>query len=188
MHDLASVHGRFQPPHLDHLEYMLAALARTKHCIVGITQPNVGQLTDCPEDPHRSEERSNPLSYEERCVAITNMLVAEGVQTERFSFVRFPIEDPLVLTQYIDVSVLCFTTIRDEWNVVKVDRLKSLGYDVHVLWDRRGQAGIQGTEIRRKIAEQDNSWRVAVHPAVIAYMERYGILDRISKSARGKIP
>jgi nicotinamide mononucleotide adenylyltransferase len=179
MLELASVHGRFQPPHLDHLEYMLAALELAEHVIIGITQPDSQQLVDCPEDPHRSEASSNPLSFEERCEAIQLMLRQCGIEAGRFSFVRFPIEVPQNLLNLVSPKVPCFTTIRDQWNVVKIERLKSLGYEVQILWDKTGEPGRNGTAIRNKIMSGDESWKNDVHIAVVDYLTKIGIANRL---------
>lgn len=176
---VATVHGRFQPPHLDHLEYIEAALNKTSHLIVGITQPDAAQLIDCPEDPHRAESASNPLSYEERCEAIRRMLLSKSISENRFSFVRFPIEQPVNLEKSIALGTVCYTTIRDEWNVIKIERLRSLGYDVRVLWDKRGEPGIQGKEIRRMIRAGDIKWKSFVHQAVADYLIEARIIERI---------
>src|SRR5579871_3478100 len=108
------VHGRFQPPHLDHLEYMLAALKQVKHLIIGIAQPDAPHLSECEADPHRAKLPDNPLTYVERTSAIERMLTSEGVASDRFSFAKFPIDRPSDLAANVPTSVVCFTTIRDE--------------------------------------------------------------------------
>jgi nicotinamide mononucleotide adenylyltransferase len=158
---------------------MLAAADCTDHLIIGITQPDSDDLTACPEDPHRAEPAANPLSYEERCEAITRMLLAAGLLRAKFSFVRFPIEVPEDLREAVQTSVVCFTTIRDEWNLVKVDRLRSLGYEVRILWDRRGESGIRGTEIRRKMKNGDISWTQDVPTSVANYLRESAIPERM---------
>jgi nicotinamide mononucleotide adenylyltransferase len=184
MDNIASVHGRFQPPHLDHLEYMLAALQQAEHLVIGITQPDSSHLAACPEDPHRSETSSNPLSFDERVLAISAMLLAEGVAASRFSFKRFPIEMPELLLECLSTDVTCLTTIRDQWNVVKISRLRSLGYHVRVLWDRSDQKGRSGTEIRKRIEKFDEGWKSELHPAVVSYLIDSGILKRMQSSYR----
>jgi nicotinamide mononucleotide adenylyltransferase len=167
---IASVHGRFQPPHLDHLTYIEAGLAASKHLIIGITQPEIVALAACPEDPHRAEASSNPFTYEQRCEMIKLMLSARNVSSTRFSFRRFPIEVPARLAEHITTDVVCLTTIRDQWNLTKVERLRSIGYSVEVLWDKRDVPGIQGTKIREKIRAGDTSWRSDVHPSVAEFI------------------
>lgn len=177
----ASVHGRFQPPHLEHLTYIEAGLVAADHVIVGITQPEIVTLAACPEDPHRADASANPFSYEERKAMITSMLLARGHRESQFSFCRFPIEQPLKLPEFLPTSVTCLTTIRDQWNVIKVTRLRQLGYTVEVLWDKRDVKGIQGSEIRARIRAGDESWKADVHPAVVEYLQSQGLLKRMGR-------
>lgn len=178
-YQLASVHGRFQPPHLDHLEYIEAGLELSEHLVIGITQPTIELLNDCPEDPHRAETPANPFSYEERCELITVMLIAQGYPDSRFSFIPFPIETPAKLEQRLAKSTPCLTTIRDQWNIVKIERLRSLGYLVDVLWDRRGQIGIQGTNVRTKVRNGDESWKNELHPAIVTRLLDTGLISKM---------
>jgi cytidyltransferase-like protein len=179
---VASVHGRFQPPHLEHLEYIVAALSLAEHVIVGITQPEIVALTACPEDPHRADQSANPFTYDERCEMISEMLVSDGFARDRFSFARFPIEQPDLVTAALPISVPCITTIRDKWNLVKIERLRSLGYDVHVLWDRSDVFGIQGTRVRELIQLDDPTWKKFLHPTVTDFMVARDLVSRLQKA------
>lgn len=175
----ASVHGRFQPPHLDHLEYIKAGLDLTHHLIIGITQPKIDTLIDCPEDPHRAEALANPFTFAERCDLIGEMLSAIGISESRYSFIQFPIENPEALRDAIDIKVPCLTTIRDQWNITKIERLRSLGYTVEVLWDRRGIDGIQGTEIRRLVRTENADWQRYLHPAIVKHLVATGLINKM---------
>ncbi len=178
-YQLATVHGRFQPPHLDHLEYIEAGLKLSEHLVIGITQPTIDLLSECPEDPHRAEAPANPFTYEERCELVTAMLIARGCSAKQFSFMQFPIEVPGDLEKVLEKSTPCLTTIRDQWNIVKIERLRSLGYVVDVLWDRQGQKGIQGTNIRKKIQNGDSSWKEELHPAVVKELLDTGLISKM---------
>ena len=176
------MHGRFQPPHIEHLEYIEAGLALADHLIIGITQPSIDALSDCPEDPHRAAALANPFTFAERCELIGEMLRAIDISESRFSFIQFPIEAPLALRDAIDIKVPCLTTIRDQWNITKIERLRFLGYLVEILWDRRGISGIQGTEIRRLIRAESPDWRRYLHPAVSEHLEKTGLINKIRNS------
>lgn len=177
---IACVHGRFQPPHRDHLEYISAALERSEHVIIGITQPDPANLEECSVNPHRSRPNDNPLSYADRCMCIQAMLVANGYSISQFSFTPFPIDKVETLMNYVNKDIPCLTTIRDEWNIKKIELLKANGYSVDVLWDRRGVLGIAGTVIRRKIRENDPSWKDLVDPAVAHVIISDGLLRKIA--------
>jgi cytidyltransferase-like protein len=182
------VHGRFQPPHLEHLEYIEEALNRCETLIIGITQPDTERLDACAVDPHRAIPAENPLSYEQRCDCIRDMLVARGVDKSRFSFMQFRIDKRDELARELSHHVVCFTTIRDSWNLEKIHILKELRYRVDVLWDKRDQPGISGTEIRRRIRLGDESWKQLVHPAVAERLEKTELLARIRHSGEGSLP
>jgi len=177
--DKGCVHGRFQPPHLDHMEYILAALERVEHLIIGIAQPNAPFLDDCAADPHRALPEDNPLTYVERCTAIEKMLSGVGTSRDRYSFSPFPIDRPDELPSHVPTTITCFTTIRDEWNKKKIQILRERGYEVHVLWDKSNENGISGTDIRRRIRSSDAIWKDSVHPAVAGYLDSEHLLDRI---------
>jgi len=56
----ASVHGRFQVLHNDHLEYILEAKKRCQHLWIGITKYDIDHLN--PLGRHRERPESNPLT------------------------------------------------------------------------------------------------------------------------------
>jgi hypothetical protein len=64
-------------------------------------------------------------------------------------------------------------------NIVKIERLRSLGYVVEVLWDRQGQTGIQGTIIREKVQNEDESWKNQLHPAVVEILLRTNLISKM---------
>jgi len=176
----ACVHGRFQPPHREHLEYIEEALKRSDHVIVGITQPNSAVLDECEVDPHRALPSENPLTYEERCRCIKAMLLEREYDSSRFSFTPFPIDRPQELKEYVRIETPCLTTIRTTWNIEKIERLRALGYEVQVLWDRREIPGIEGQAIRKMIRDQDPRWTDLVAPAVARLMIDEGLTTRIA--------
>lgn len=181
--DKGCVHGRFQPPHLDHMHYILAALEQVEHLIIGIAQPNAPFLDDCPADPHRALQADNPLTYVERCLAIEKMLTGVGVSRDRYSFSPFPIDHPEELPSHVPTTVPCFTTIVNEWSKKKIEVLRAMGYDVRVLWDKSYATGISGSDIRKRIRYSDAEWKNTVHPAVAGYLDSEHLLDKIKLAA-----
>ncbi len=179
---LGCVHGRFQPPHLEHLEYIEEALNRCETLIIGITQPNTESLDACGLDPHRAIPSENPLTYEQRCECIRAVLVAKGVSPSRFYFMKFRIDNPDELVKVLSKSVVCYTTIRNSWNINKINVLTSRGYIVEVLWDKQDEAAITGTEIRQRIRLKNPSWKDLVHPVVAESLEAMGAIAKIEAS------
>src|SRR5205085_9034914 len=60
------IHGRFQPFHLGHLEYLRGAAERSDEVWIGITNPDPARVKPEPSDPVRHLPESNPFSYADR--------------------------------------------------------------------------------------------------------------------------
>lgn len=174
----SSVHGRFQPLHKGHLNYLLAAKEYCDFLWVGITQCNVNLLLESPNDPHRQERIHNPLTYFERVEMITNVLLDNRLKLDEFDIVPFPIEAPDSLQAFLPTTVPIFTTINDDWNKHKIKVLKERGYKVIILWEDRAKI-FNGIRIRELIYAGDESWKQQVPPATIHIIEKYSIRDRI---------
>lgn len=169
-----SVHGRFQPFHVEHLEYVLAAKQRCDFLWIGITaSPAVlsplGRLRERPE--------ANPLTFYERVVTIGEVLTSENVPADEYAVVPFPIETPALLTQYLPLSVTCFTTICEDWNREKIKVLQAAGYRVEVLWEREKR--VSGSQIRASILAGDNDWTRLVPPGTADAVLKFGIQARL---------
>ena len=132
MLEVASVHGRFQPFHNGHLEYVLAAKERSAFLWIGITKFDIDLSELTPLGSEREKPESNPLTYFERITIISRALQDSGVRSSEVRHIPFRIETPVELSQYLPTSVPCFTTIYDDWNRRKVRVLREAGYDVEV--------------------------------------------------------
>src|SRR5947207_1316712 len=106
-----SAHGRFQPFHNEHLEYVRVAKQRCEFLWIGITQFDVTVSALNPLGAHREQPVNNPLTYYERVKMITAALLAQGLKASEFGFIPFPIETPTSLPAFLPVAVPCFTTI-----------------------------------------------------------------------------
>lgn len=165
---VGSVHGRFQPPHNQHIEYILEAKKRCDFLWIGITQYDIKDLHDTPTIPHRSEAKNNPLTYFERINILREALISNDIEEQQFSFVPFPLESPTHLKGFLPLDIPIFTTICDEWNSFKVKLLEECGYRVIVLFEREGEI-IRGKTIRSCIAAGGIIWEQKVpQPSVTA--------------------
>jgi len=147
----AVIHGRFQPLHVGHVEYLLAGKARCDLLIVGITNPDPWQTKAETTDPSRSEPVANPCTFYERYLMVEGMLLASGVSHSAFHIVPFPHSFPERLCYYAPRDAEYLLSIYDEWGVNKLKRLQDLGLQTHVLW-RRTTKVTSGSAIRKLIA------------------------------------
>jgi nicotinamide mononucleotide adenylyltransferase len=145
--------GRFQPVHIQHLEYLLATGQRGKHLIVGITNPSRRAPIPSPTAPHRAEPEANPFSYFDRYRMIRATLLKEGMRANTFTIVPAVLGSPALLdTLPSPKHMVCYITINDAWGKEKCRIIEKAGIHVEVLWERTDPSGlITGTMIRNRI-------------------------------------
>jgi len=177
------IHGRFQPLHLGHMEYLLAGKSRCEHLVVGISNPDPELTAENPNNPTRSLPFSNPFTYYERLLMIRDALLDAGVERHEFEIVPFPINYPHLLYYYVPMDALFFVTIYDEWGRDKLRVLQSLNLKVDVMWERKMSERItSGTEIRKLIANGDDRWQRLVPSAVAKIIKERSLDERIRRT------
>jgi cytidyltransferase-like protein len=173
------VHGRFQPLHLDHLKYILAAAEHCDNLFVGITNPDPELSAYHESDPQRSRTAANPFSYWERLLMIRASLPEAGINLSKFDVVPFPINRPELLRNYVPDKATFYMTIYDEWGHHKRDILLSQKFNVEVLWQRdQSLKGITATMVREYIAAGDD-WEKFVPKGTAQIIKRFHLDERI---------
>jgi cytidyltransferase-like protein len=171
-HPVAVIHGRFQPLHLGHLEYLLAGAERTEVLVVGITNPDPALVMDEPADPQRSRLEANPFTYYERYLMVEGALREAGVAPGRLRIVPFPHSFPERLRYYAPPAAIYLLTVYDEWGEAKVRRFRRLGLATEVMW-RRTDKPISGSRVRAAIGA-GGDWAALVPPAVARVIKEAG--------------
>ena len=164
---VGSVHGRFQPFHNGHLDYVMQAFEQADFVWVGLTQI-FRPRTDGDGAARRDDAASNPLSFLDRSELVEAALNSAGIRRDRFRITPFPIERPEMLREFIPAGSLCFTTLVDQWNDEKVKRLSDNGFPVRTLEVSQpdNMRVNSGTEIRRLFRSGDPTWARFVPEAV----------------------
>jgi cytidyltransferase-like protein len=161
------VHGRFQPFHSGHLEYVRGAAARCERLLVGITSQDRSHRDREETDPERALEHANPFTYTERADMIARVL--EGERLQRALVVPFPVSRPGLWPDYVPVGTIHFLRVFDSWGTEKTERLRAAGHTVIVL-DPGVEKRVTGTEVRRRLRE-GGDWRKLVPPEVAAVID-----------------
>ena len=146
------VHGRFQPFHNGHLEYVLRARQRCERLIVGITAADFAAVQKEDASPHRHEPASNPFTYFERLRMIQATLIAEGLSAPTFAIVPFPIQDLGLVGHYVPEGTTHFVRVYSRWEREKTRRLRDEGFPIEIL-DPGEEKKVSGTEVRRLMRE-----------------------------------
>lgn len=182
-HPTGVIHGRFQVLHHDHLKYLLAGKALCDHLVVGITNPDPDRIGSEATDPARSCPENNPLTYHERSQMIRAALMEAGIPADEFSIIPLPISQPELLKNYAPTDAIYYLTIYDDWGHEKKKRLKNLGLETHVMWEKSAsEKGLTGTEVRLAIRE-NNGWKTLVPVSVAELVEKWNLQERFRESS-----
>jgi len=158
------IHGRFQPFHLGHAEYLREAAERSDDVFVGITNPDPKRIKPEPADPLRHLRESNPWSYAERLLMVKAAAVDLGLDLARVHVIPFPVNEPELWAAYVPEGVTQYIRLFSEWGETKLDRFRAAGYEVVVL-DKGAEKGISGADVRAEL-RAGGDWESYVPPGV----------------------
>jgi nicotinamide-nucleotide adenylyltransferase len=155
------IHGRFQPFHHGHLEYLRGAAARSDEVFVGITNPDPQRIKEEASDPLRHLPESNPFTYVERLLMIEAVAEDEGL---RVHVIPFPVNEPELWPAYVPSGVTQYLRLFSEWGGTKLERMREAGYEVVVL-DHEVEKEISGADVRAAL-RSGGEWETLVPPGV----------------------
>ena len=165
------IHGRFQPFHNGHLEYLRGAAARCDEIFVGITNPDPERIRPEESDPLRHLPESNPFSYVERLLMVKAAAGDAGIEAERLHVIPFPVNEPELWQAYVPDGVVQFIRLFSDWGGTKLDRLREAGYEVVVL-DEGAAKEISGADVRAAL-RGEGDWESLVPPGVASLLRRF---------------
>jgi nicotinamide mononucleotide adenylyltransferase len=169
------VHGRFQPFHNGHLEYLCGAYERSTEVFVGITNPDPARIKPEASDPLRHLPESNPWSYAERLLMVKAAARDAGLDLSRVHVIPFPVNEPELWAAYVPPGVTQYIRLFSAWGGTKLDRFREAGYEVVVL-DEGVEKQVSGADVRATLRE-DGDWEAFV-PTGVARVIRS--LDRVA--------
>src|SRR3954467_1930959 len=168
------IHGRFQPFHNGHLEYLRGAAARSDEVFVGITTPDPSRVVPEPSDPVRHLPESNPWAYAERMLMVKAAAQDLGLDLAPVHPTPFPVNEPELWAAYVPAGVTQYIRLFSDWGGTKLDRLREAGYEVVVL-DEGAEKQLSGADVRSALRE-GGDWESLVPPGVAAVLRK---LDRV---------
>ena len=158
---LGMIHGRFQPFHNGHLEYLRGAAAESDEVFIGITNPDPNRVKEEPTDPLRHLPESNPFTYVERMLMVEAVAADEGIAAH---VVPFPVNEPELWRVYVPERATQYIRLFSELGGTKLERLREAGYDVVIL-DEGTDKEISGSEVR-ELMRANGDWESLVPPGV----------------------
>ncbi|HEX6679816.1 MAG TPA: hypothetical protein VF063_04145 [Gaiellaceae bacterium] len=154
------IHGRFQPFHNEHLEYLRGAAERSDEIWIGITNPDPERIRPEASDPLRHLPESNPFSYAERLLMVKAAAADFGLETVAVHVIPFPVNQPALWPAYVPEGVTHYLRVFDAWGRTKVERLRDAGYEVVIL-DEGAEKRLSATEVREALRE-GRDWEALV--------------------------
>ena len=164
------IHGRFQPFHLGHLEYLRGAAAHCEELFVGITNPDPERIRPETSDPLRHLPESNPFTYVERLLMVKAAARDAEIDVARLHVIPFPVNEPELWRAYVPDDVVQFIRLFSDWGGTKLERLRDAGYEVVVL-DEGAAKEISGADVRAALREGAD-WETLVPPGVADVLKR----------------
>src|SRR6185503_6392618 len=168
------IHGRFQPFHNGHLEYLKGAAERSDEVFVGITNPDPARIKPEASDPLRHLPESNPFSYVERLLMVKAAAADADIAPERLHVIPFPVNEPDLWDAYVPPDVVQFIRLFSDWGGTKLERLRAAGYEVVVL-DEGAEKQLSGADVRSALRE-GGDWERLVPPGVARLLK---LLERV---------
>jgi len=175
MIDIGMIHGRFQPFHNGHLDYLKNAIFFVKHLIVGITNPDPTLTQESDSDSHRHLKSSNPFSYYLRMLMIKHSIQLDKDLKDRFldiTITPMPINKPELFEYYFPSknNVVQLIRLLDPWDHEKKLLFEKYNFNVVVL---EGKRITSGTEIRDSIINDDDTWKAKVPIGTLKVIEKF---------------
>jgi nicotinamide-nucleotide adenylyltransferase len=163
------IHGRFQPFHNGHLEYLRGAAERSDEIWIGITNPDPSRIKPEASDPVRHLPESNPFSYAERLLMVKAAAADIGLEPTAVHVIPFPVNEPELWPAYVPEGITQYLRLFSDWGGTKHERLREAGYEVVIL-DEGAEKEISGADVREAL-RQGRDWEGLV-PAGVAQVLR----------------
>ena len=154
------IHGRFQPFHNGHLEYLRGAAERSDEVWIGITNPDPERIKPEETDPLRHLPESNPFSYAERLLMVKAAAAEIGLEAGAVHVVPFPVNEPALWPAYVPNGVTQYLRLFSAW-----------GYKVVIL-DEGAEKEISGADVRAALRE-GGDWESLVPPGVASIVQEF---------------
>jgi cytidyltransferase-like protein len=155
------IHGRFQPFHNGHLQYLRGAAERSERVFVGITNPDPWRVKEEPSDPLRHLPESNPFTYTERLLMVEAVAGDEGIPVH---VIPFPVNEPELWPAYVPDDVTQYLRLFSAWGATKLERMRDAGYEVVIL-DEGADKELSGLDVREAM-RSGGAWEDLVPPGV----------------------
>ena len=161
--------GRFQPFHNQHLEVLSALSHEFDRIIIGVTNPDIENLSEHTASLHRHTDAANPFSYESR-VQIIKDSISEltDLNNVEIEIIRFDLTQPDSWT--VPAETVFALRIFSAWEASKLDLFTGQGFEVLEL--PAPATKISASDIRKTLTTNDSTWHSHVAPGAVSTIQQ----------------
>lgn len=156
--------GRFQPFHNQHLEVLSALSHEFDRIIIGVTNPDIENLSDHVASLHRHTDAANPFPYESR-VQIIKDSISELTDLNNLEIEIIPFDLTQPDSWTVPADTVFALRIFSVWEASKLDLFTGQGFEVLEL--PAPATKISASDIREKLTTNDSTWHSHVAPGAI---------------------
>ncbi len=172
------VHGRFQPPHNGHIRYILKALEKTEHLIIGICTPKICTDEEAARTGYPCTPALNPFTYQERVDMITLALSEAGVEKSRYECIPFP-SDYENIESLIPKASVFLMSVTGAADTKKIAYLQERGYTVETIVSLPEGEERERSGIVREGGNNSTIWEDIVPQSVAEYIRKNDLPSRL---------
>lgn len=161
--------GRFQPFHNQHLEVLSALSHEFDRIIIGVTNPDIENLSEHVASLHRHTDAANPFPYESR-VQIIKDSISEltDLKNVEIEIIPFDLTQPDSWT--VPADTVFALRIFSVWEASKLDLFTGQGFEVLEL--PAPATKISASDIRETLTTNDSTWHSHVAPGAISTIQQ----------------
>lgn len=161
--------GRFQPFHNQHLEVLSALSHEFNRIIIGVTNPDIENLSEHVASLHRHTDAANPFPYESR-VQIIKDSISEltDLKNVEIEIIPFDLTQPDSWT--VPAETVFALRIFSVWEASKLDLFTGQGFEVLEL--PAPATKISASDIRETLTTNDSTWHSHVAPGAISTIQQ----------------
>ena len=156
--------GRFQPFHKQHFEVVEEIRQDFAQVFIGITNPDLRNLTARAESAHRHTDQANPLNFEAR----KKIVLASLGEATNIEVIAFDLDAPE--TWQVPADTTFAIRIFSPWEASKKELFASNGYATVLLTPPLQK--LSASSIREQLLVDDERWKEQVRPSAIAEILR----------------
>lgn len=156
--------GRFQPFHNQHLEVLSALSHEFDRIIIGVTNPDIENLSEHVASLHRHTDAANPFPYESR-VQIIKDSISELTDLNNLEIEIIPFDLTQPDSWTVPAETVFALRIFSVWEASKLDLFTGQGFEVLEL--PAPATKISASDIREKLTTNDSTWHSHVAPGAI---------------------